>query len=215
MPKLFWNAESPYCRIILWHISANGLRNKVELQHLSWDEIRSALPGGLLGPTATVPCLHLDDGRMITDSLRILAHLLDDGFYSWFLSEDGELYRHIEGQLSRVMYGLYDQPSPETFKKLDERWKLALSAAQFNLSTNAGAHHFKSDSLHLSIKALHVFVQFCLMFKPQWHDSVPSETASALLSIEQTEAFEWLEEQLLESSTKVAVRFSIARNQPT
>lgn len=204
MLKLFWNADSPYCRIVLWHIATSQFRDRVLLEHMSWAEIRSTPTDGQLGTAATVPCLELNNGRRMSDSLRILAHLLDESFMQWLLSEDGDQYRHIEGQLSRVMYGLYDRPAPEALKKIQTRWALVLDSSAAHLARKG--HHEASQIAPMSTRALHIFMQFCLNFQPQWRDSIPNELEQTLLNIEQSEGFQWFESKIIEQEATVPTR---------
>ncbi|MEY2986699.1 MAG: hypothetical protein RJB13_220 [Pseudomonadota bacterium] len=204
MLKLFWNADSPYCRIVLWHIATSQQYTEVELEHLSWEDIRATATGGRLGRNATVPCLQLGDGTIITDSLRILAYFLNDGFDSWFLSEDGEFYRHIEGQLSRVMYGLYDRPTPEALKKVEARWNLVLKSADGHMSTKAASRPAVPELPALALQTLHIFVQFCLHFQPDWSCSLPASLERALHELEREKDFKWYKEQLSQQNTTVS-----------
>ena len=205
MLKLFWNADSPYCRIVLWHIAATQRHKGVVLKHLSWEEIRATASGGRLGLTATVPCLELEDGTIIPDSFRILAYFLNDRFALWLLSEDGEFYRHIEGQLSRVMYGLYDHPSSEVLKKVEARWNLVLKSAELYFSTRISVHDSAPEPPSLALQALHIFVQFCLHFQPDWHRSIPTSIAQILLEAENKKGFDWFKNQLTEQAATVAI----------
>lgn len=205
MLKLFWNTDSPFCRIILWHIGASQLQDKITLEHLSWEEIRATAPGGQLGSNATVPCLELNNGARIADSLRILAHLLKDDFSSWILSQDGELYRHTEGQLSRVMYGLYDGPSPEALTKIKSRWSLALCSADSYFCSDEYKKRSASQLHALALPALHIFVQFCLNFQPEWRHSIPETLERTLLNLESRKEFEWFKRQLVSQAATVSV----------
>ncbi|MEY4066544.1 MAG: hypothetical protein RIR26_2752, partial [Pseudomonadota bacterium] len=51
MTTLFWTADSPYCRIVLWSLCQNQLETQVRLEHLSWRDVRTSGAAGHLGAT--------------------------------------------------------------------------------------------------------------------------------------------------------------------
>ena len=183
MATLFWTADSPYCRIALWAMAILNQDHTFKLEHLSWEELRCITAGGKLGTAATVPCLTLASGHQISDSLRIIAHLLESDFYAWFLSSDGEHYRMIEGQFSRIMYALYDGAHGEKLEKVHSQWLRALRSSELALTQTVSKRRFSSA-------ALHVFVTFCLMLQPDWRDDIPESLADFLTQQENSLAFE-------------------------
>jgi hypothetical protein len=186
MATLFWTADSPFCRITLWAMAILNRDADFNLKHLTWDELRSISAGGQLGTAATVPCLTLPSGQNISDSLRIIAHLLQTDFYRWFLSSEGDHYRMIEGQFSRIMYALYDGAQGKNLEKVHGQWQRALRSAELTLTKNT------STSL-LPSAALHVFVTFCLMLRPEWRSDISEPLAQLLTQQEGSIAFQKLQ----------------------
>lgn len=206
MFTLFWNADSPYCRLLLWQLAGLGAQNKLNLQHMSWADIRNERSGGRLGSSATVPCLHAEKGKQLSDSLRIVAHLAGHDFLPWFLSSDGEAYRLFEGQLSRVLYGLYDSPNPAALKKIEERWQLVFSSATAHAAHELSPQLMPEPATPFALITLHVLVVFCLQFKPEWRDTIPSEWMNALRDLERTHAFQWMEQHVSQHNPRVQTR---------
>lgn len=194
MATLFWTADSPYCRIVLWAATRTGAIQGLTLKHLSWSELNSISPGTTLGQAATVPCLHTNSGVTISDSLRIIAYLIGHNpFYEWLMSTDGEAYRLAEGQLSRVMYALYDNVQGKPLERARQNWLRVLTSLDsvFLRSSPTTTPSFPNANghLHLADLAIHVLVSFCTTLNPEWGKDLPPHLRNALLALEQKEDF--------------------------
>jgi hypothetical protein len=195
--KLYWTADSPYCRIVLWSMAESAPTRAFELVHLNWDELRNPRSGGILSEERTVPCLS-DNRSRTADSLRILATLNPEGFTRWLTSADGALYRCAEGQLGRVMYALYDGFSEE---KTREAWSKAQSSAG---SLLAGVWSATSaESLGAGLMAAHTFFNFCLHFRPEWLQDISDETRNILARLECSASFANLRSRVESQSCRV------------
>jgi hypothetical protein len=174
--KLYWTADSPFCRIILWAWMESAL-TPPELVHLSWEELRSDKCSAILGTERTVPCL--SGQPPLTDSLRILAVLSSSTFQAWLGSADGALYRFCEGQLGRLMYSLYDGVSAD---RLHDRWKTSLAVLERLLTGNAPA------PTHGQI-AMHTFLNFCVALQKDWWRDIPETLKQRLQLLEKSSSF--------------------------
>lgn len=196
MSLFYWNADSPFCRIALWNIYNLEKKNAVELLHLSWEELRKVAPGTSLGDSGTVPCLLLPSGQKLSDSLRILAYWQQEHFASWFLSLEGEHYRMVEGQFSRIMYALYDGAQGKTLDRVRSQWRRALQAVECarkqTTSTNA-----------LWMPAFQVFVTFCLALQPRWREDIQEPLVQLIKQQETAASFAMLRAAIAEVTHQI------------
>lgn len=181
--KLYWTADSPFSRIVLWALAENGHLQNTLLIHLGWDELKSASSAHLLSEEATVPCLYAD-GRKTADSLRILALADGDTFVRWLTSADGALYRCAEGQLGQVMYALYNGGAPG---KTLELWHKALTSAESLLKKSLA--ETQAQSIGKGQMAVHTFISFCVFFRPELRDTISDEMKNALSQFEKSDSF--------------------------
>jgi glutathione S-transferase len=200
MATLYWTADSPFCRVVLWTAATLNLEKELQLKHLTWQELRNISAGETLGNAATVPCLQTDSGILISDSLRIIAYLMKDSFSAWLLSCDGETYRMAEGQLSRVMYALYDGAQNKAHEKIHKHWLRALlcaetslakrlaNASESNLQVNPAEANLTNPTL--SIAVLHTFISFCLSMQPDWRRDIPHELEKIFMEHEKSVEFQ-------------------------
>lgn|GEM_PF-673969 len=211
MDTLYWNSDSPYCRIALLAIASllDEHTTAKKLIHLSWSELKRITPNDLLGSAATVPCLHSAKGSIIDDSLRIIAHLLQNAFTPWFLSSDGCFYRIAEGQLSRVMYALYDGPRDNTLEKLRGQWLRALDSLNHSIAhspihaSKSGSQSGNEESFSLGFAAAHTFISICLALQKEWAKDIPAELRRNLLTFEKTQTFQWMSEQVTNEGSRI------------
>lgn len=194
MATLFWTADSPYCRIAIWSAASLGFLSNLELKHMNWAELNLTASGGILGNAATVPCLRTDASYTVSDSLRLIAHFMEESFHPWLLSTDGEIYRIAEGQLSRVMYALYDGAQGKTLEKVRLQWLRALVSLETTFLTlepsakKSLLEEHDSTAL-LSIAPVHVLLGFCLSLKPEWRNDLPRQLESLLKDAEKSLPF--------------------------
>lgn len=217
MATLYWTADSPFCRVVVFTAAMLKLENELQLKHLTWQELRNIPPGETLGSAATVPCLQTDSGILISDSLRIIAYLMKDSFSAWLLSFDGETYRTAEGQLSRVMYALYDGARNKALEKIRKHWLRALHCAETSLSKrllNSSGSNLQMDSAAaivtnstLSIAALHTFTSFCLSMQPDWRRDIPHELEKMLMEHEKSIEFQSMRTKISEHIHGVPCNF--------
>lgn len=174
--KLYWTADSPFCRIILWAWAESAVPPPQHL-HLSWEELRSDTCSESIGCERTVPCL--GGQPPLTDSMRILAVLSGPSFQPWLVSADGGLYRFCEGQLGRLMYSLYDGVSAD---RLHDKWKSNLATLERLLSGMAPA------PTHGQI-AMHTFLNFCIALQKDWWRDIPETLKQRLHLLEKSSSF--------------------------
>lgn len=208
MKTLYWTADSPFCRIVLWCLYQSHLETQVRMVHLSWQGIRDAGSTGHLGPTATVPCLITEDGTRVGDSLRIISFLNPELFSNWFLSQDGECHRVAEGQLSRILYALYDGVSDKRAAELRAAWLRTIAAlnALITASGEESIGETRSPSSPLSSTGCafaHILLHFCLYLKPEWKSDISVELQNQLQHIENREAFRWMKAQVENQAYRV------------
>lgn len=217
MATLYWTADSPFCRVVVFTSAMLKLENELQLKHLTWQELRNIPPGETLGSAATVPCLQTDSGILISDSLRIIAYLMKDSFSAWLLSFDGETYRTAEGQLSRVMYALYDAAQNKALEKIRRHWLRALLCAETSLSNrliNSSESNLNMDSAStrvtnstLSIAALHTFTSFCLSMQPDWRLDISHELEKIFIDHEKSIEFQSMSAKISEHIHGVPCNF--------
>lgn len=179
---LYWTADSPFCRIVLWAFEEESA---VALQrvHLSWQQLRDESAKSMLGVELTVPCLA--DGKHIeSDSLRLLAQLNPREFQPWMVSADGALYRCAEGQLGRVMYALYDNLDPAKTRRL---WLQSIQAVDRLWSFQPPAELSRTPSW--GSMACHTFLSFCVALKPDWLAELPENLRLGLVELERSASF--------------------------
>lgn len=199
--KLYWTADSPFCRIVVWALAESNPQSAVpldseplsafgELVHLNWDDIRKSQTSGVLGPEGTVPTVFCE-GDYLTDSLRLLASLQPHDFSGWLTSSDGALYRCAEGQLGRVMYALYDVVDSEKAKKL---WFNALHAIE--KLVNISATHRTENAVSWGIMATQTFLNFCLALKPEWKKDLSETLWANVIRWESSRSFQDLKNRV-------------------
>jgi hypothetical protein len=184
--KLYWTADSPFSRIVLWALAESGSLGGMNLVHLNWKELHSDRSAEILSEERTVPFLISGDLRT-ADSLRILAVLFPDSFTQWLTEADGALYRCAEGQLGRIMYALYDGSTNEKTRGL---WQSAL--ASMSLLTAHADRTQKQTGVSWGQIAAHTFVHFCLHFRAEWKQDLSAETLRALALLERSASFHQL-----------------------
>lgn len=209
--KLYWTADSPYCRIVLWAILAagEGLSPNAEksafpsLIHLSWEELQQGHAAELLGPEQTLPCLS-NGTKPLSDSLRLLANLNQSfPFDAWLLSHDGALYRCAEGQLGRVMYQLYDGV---TEQKIRPHWLAALGSIQKILRSFERRPEDPLIFPPWGLMATHTFLTFCLFLKPDWRRDLDSDAEKHFTHLELSETFLRLHDLIAQQRHRVPCR---------
>jgi len=217
MTTLYWTADSPFCRVVVFTAATLKLENELQLKHLTWQELRNIPPGETLGSAATVPCLQTDSGILISDSLRIIAYLMKDSFSAWLLSFDGETYRTAEGQLSQVMYALYNGAQNKALEKIRKHWLRALLYAETSLSKrliNSSGSNLQMDSAAaiatnstLSIAVLHTFISFCLSMQPEWRRDISHELEKIFMEHEKSVEFQSMRTKISEHIHGVPCNF--------
>lgn len=189
---LFWTADSPYSRIVLWAVCESDNLN-LNLVHLNWAELNdTSWAGKNLGPELTVPCLSDGQSHITCDSLRILATLQKSKFHDWFVSADGALHRFSEGQLGRIMYALYDGVEQA---KIHPLWLRAIESA-CRLIENLNRHDTESSHASTGQIALHTFLSFCVGLRPELQKEIPPQLRKVLVGLEQTPSFAALNARL-------------------
>jgi len=184
--KLYWTADSPFCRIVLWAWAESAALNGTHLVHLSWNELKDSSISEVLAAERTVPCL-VDEHLRLSDSLRILARLNPQAFTHWLTSDDGALFRCSEGQLGRIMYALYDGVADDTFRG---KWLDAIRAIDHLLSRDSK----RADDKRVlwGQMAAHTFLTFCLNFRPEWRKDLPQSVLQRMKEMETTNSFKEL-----------------------
>lgn len=184
--KLYWTADSPFSRIVLWAWAESAALSGTHLVHLSWKELKDSSSSEVLAAERTVPCL-VDEHLRLSDSLRLLAHLNPQTFTLWLTSDDGALYRCSEGQLGRIMYALYDGVTDDILRG---KWHDAIRAINHLLSCDSK----RADDKRVpwGQMATHTFLSFCINFRPDWRQDLPQSVLQRMKELETSNSFKEL-----------------------